>query len=176
MGSFRPPIVIRRLLRSPGFTSIAVFTMALGIGATTAIFSVVKGVLLEPLPYPDSDRLVTFSLDASKRDIPELPLSPRGFFHFRDKNETFEAVGVYRGGQINITGDEQPERLNIIGFSKEVLEVLGVSPMMGRRFTPEEDLPNAPRVALISRGLWNRRFGADPDILGRSIFLYGQAV
>ena len=176
MGSFRPPRVLRRLLRSPGFTSVAVFTMALGIGATTAIFSVVKGVLLEPLPYPDSDRLVTFSLDASKRDIPELPLSDRGFFHFRDKNETFEAVGVYRGAQINITGDEQPERLNIIGFSKEVLEVLGVSPMMGRRFTPEEDLPNAPRVALISSGLWNRRFGADPDILGRTILLNGRAV
>lgn len=163
---------LRSFRRSPGFTAVAVFTLALGLGAATAIFSVVNGVLLRPLPYPDPDAVVRIS--NSWEGTPRAQLSPAEYFDYRDRSDAFAAFGVYATGQeMNLTGSGSPERLQASYLTAGVFPALGVEPALGRAFTPEEDRPGGDRVVVLSHGLWRRRFGGSPDVVGQRITLDG---
>ncbi len=158
----------RRLRKSAGFTVVAVITLALGIGANTAIFSVVNAVLLRPLPYRDPSRLVLLSEHTP--DFPILSVSYENYKDWRDQSHSFESVGAVRNAALTLTGSGEPERLPAQMATASLFDVLGVQPVRGRVFAAEEDRPGAGGVALISYGLWQRRFGA-ARVLGQAITL-----
>jgi putative ABC transport system permease protein len=156
----------RSLGRTPGFTLAAAMTLALGIGANTAVFSVVNGVILRPLPYPEPERLV--AVWNAWDDTPRGGLSPAEYFDYLDRMDAFEHLGVYATDFAALTGDGQPERLPTGYVSYGVLMALGVQPQIGRTFRAEDDVPN-PGVVILTDELWRRRFGASPDIVGRRL-------
>ena len=158
---------LRGLARRPGFTAVAVFTLALGIGATSAIFSVANGVLLRPLPYerPDEVVLARTRWDGNPRGQFSLP----EFLELRERSRSLGRVAAYSNGTLTLTGDGPPERLRAGFLTADALPVLGVGPAVGRGFAAEEDLPGQPAVVLLSDGLWRRRFGADPGVVGRTV-------
>jgi hypothetical protein len=155
--------------RTPGFAVAAVLVVSLGIGATTAVFSLADHVLFRPLPFPESDRLVTLweVLPGYSRMEP----SPANYRDWQRMSTVFQGAGAYTGGSINMTGAGEPERVEYALVSGELLQVLGVRPLMGRGLTLEDDRPDAPRTVLISYGLWRAVFAADPYVLGREIQL-----
>jgi len=162
---------LRMLAKSPGFTAVAVITLALGIGANTAIFSIVNGVLLNPLPYPEPDRLV--ALYSRTPDSPRWSISYPNFLDWVRDNRSFSALAAYRGDDLNLTGIGEPERVTAEMISASFFPMLGVNPVIGRLFRPEEDQVGAAPVVLISGGLWKRKFGSSPEALGKSITLNG---
>ena len=159
----------RMLRKSPGFTAVAVLTLALGIGATTAIFSVVDGVLLRPLPYPHADRVM--HLHESSEAIPDMSISMANFNDWRAQNTTFENMGAYQNDDVVMSGRGEPERLGLRRITASLLPTLGVQPMLGRGMRPEEDKVGGERVVLLGEGFWERRFGGDPKILGQTLVL-----
>jgi hypothetical protein len=165
---------VRTLLKSPGFTLVAVMALALGIGANTAIFSVVKAVLLSPLPYPEPEQLVWVREVNPGADILDEPASAPDFNDWRTQTRSFEGVAAfgYAGGTIT-EGDREPERVPAMSTSANFFEVVGVRPALGRGFLPEEETTGNNRVVVISHGLWQRRFNSDPNILGRKINISG---
>ena len=162
----------RTLLRSPGFALVVALTLALGIGANTAIFSVVNGILLRPLPYRDPERLVAVWLDhrALGREEPEW-FAPPDFFDWREQNRTFEGMAAMQGWGAALTGSGEPVRALGWAVSHDFFRVLGVPLARGRAFTAAEDVPDGERVVIISHGFWHRQFGGSADIVGRSIML-----
>jgi putative ABC transport system permease protein len=166
---------IRLLLRSPGFTAVAVATLALGIGANTAIFSVVNALLLQPLPYPEPDRLVMVWQDLRARGGPAEEWATPGSFADWRNAKLFNGVAAVQGWQPALTGSGEPEPLVGEQVTREYFEVLGIQPAVGRTFRAEEDVPNAPRVVILGDGLWQRRFNRDPAVVGRTITLGGEA-
>jgi putative ABC transport system permease protein len=170
-------VATRALAKAPTFALVTVATLAVAIGANTAIFSVVDGVLLRPLPYPDPDRVVRVAAGVLPQagGGPEAPFSDRGYWHFVNNNRSFEAFGGYEGGtaQWPLTNDGPPLQLDVALMTLSAFEVLGVQPQRGRLPTPEEDVPDAPQVVLLSDGLWRDRYGADPGIVGRMVELNG---
>jgi putative ABC transport system permease protein len=164
----------RMLLRSPGFTLLTVLTLALGIGADAAIFSVVNGVLLRPLPYPRSASLMSVYSQFPGLGFDRFWVSAPEFLEFRERATTFEEVGAYRTGEVNLQGGDQPVRARAVAASASLFRVLSADPQLGRVFTPGEDLPNAERVTVLSDGLWRRAFGGDPGVLGRRVKIDGQ--
>jgi putative ABC transport system permease protein len=158
----------RMLRKNPGFTIVAVLTLALGIGANTAIFSVVNGVLLRPLPFRDPSRLV---LIAEKSSFPIISTSRENYLDWRDQSHSFESMEATRGGSITLTGAGEPERLNVRMATAGLFPMLGINAQIGRTFLPEEDRAGGTPVALLSYGLWQRRFGGSPDIIGKTIDL-----
>ncbi|HEY9284983.1 MAG TPA: ABC transporter permease [Pyrinomonadaceae bacterium] len=165
----------RVLLKNPGFTAVAVVALALGVGANTAIFSVVNTVLLRPLPYRDPDRLVTVWEDDTKGGFPKDTPAAANYIDWRDQNRVFEGMAAIADQSYNLTGVGEPERLDGRRVSASLFPLLGVEPELGRAFLPQEDAPGANRVAVLSHGLWRRRFGGDPKIVGRPINLNGEA-
>src|SRR6185369_11847396 len=167
---------LRALLRRPGFTAVAVITLALGIGANTAIFSVVHGVLLEPLPYVESDRLVALRQSNLTANVaqPDAQISPGNFLEWQRQNTTFSSLAAYRTVSYNLTGDGNPERLLSARVSSDLFKLLGAQPIWGRDFLAEEDQPGRDKVVIISQGLWHRRFGGWGDVLGKSLKLDGE--
>nr|MBA2564287.1 ABC transporter permease [Gemmatimonadota bacterium] len=165
----------RLLRRSPGFAAGTILVLALGIGATTAIFSVVDRVLVRPLPYHDPARLVRVSEVIPKlRDLyPSIPVTARHVLAFRERARSFEGFAALEGLTMNLTGAAEPERLGGAGVSWNFLRVLGVRPQLGRDFLEEEDHPGRDRVILISEDLWARRFRRDPHVLQRTVTLDG---
>jgi len=163
----------RAFVRTPGFTIVAVLTLALGIGANTALFSVVNGVLLNPLPYPHPDRLVT--LHESKPNFPTGSISFPNFLDWQKDTHTFAAMAIHRGYAFVLTGLGDAERLHGQFVSADFFRLLDVKPVLGRTFAPGEDRIGAAPIALISAGLWQRRFEGSPDIVGRPIRLDGRA-
>ncbi|MQA92637.1 MAG: permease, partial [Gemmatimonas sp.] len=166
-------IALRSLLKAPGFTSVVLLTLAVAIGANTAIFSVVDGVLLRPLSYPDPDRLVTVvthTIPAPGR-TGDLPYSDRGYWHFVENNRSFEHFGGYTGGSLQwaLTGEGAPVQVDVGAMTLSAFQAVGTLPQRGRLPAPEEDVPDGPQVALISDGLWRSVFGEDPEILGRVV-------
>ncbi len=161
----------RTLRNSPGFAAVAILTLALGIGANTAIFSVVNAVLLQPLSYPHPDRLVELELSSPQGngDVTSIPK----FNVWREQTDVFDSVAAYdfSGPGINLTGGDRPELIKGIHVSAEYFRVFGAPVALGRTFTPEEDRPGGPAVVVISNGLWRNRFGGDPGILNRTIDL-----
>jgi putative ABC transport system permease protein len=166
---------LRMSFKQPGFTLVAVITLALGIGANTAIFSVVNSVLLRPLPYPNSERLMTIWENHQALGGPEREwTSPTGFEDWRDQTRSFDGVAAYVGWGPTLTDRFEPEQLTGAAVSHNMFSLLGVIPYKGRSFQPEEDRKGAPQVAIISHGLWQRRFGSDPNIIGRTVTLSGE--
>ena len=164
---------LRTLARRPGFTAVAVITLALGIGANTAIFSVVNGVLLRPFDYPEAERLVALrESNASKQ--PDSQVSPANFLEWQRQNTVFSDLATYRTVSYNLTGDGNPERLLAGRVSSALFKTLGVGPILGREFLPEEDQPGRDKVVIISEGLWQHRFGSDASVIGKSLKLSGE--
>ena len=159
---------VRMLWKSPGFTIVAVLTLALGIGANTAIFSVVNGVLLRPLPFRDPSRLV---LIAEKSSFPIISTSYENYLDWRDQSHSFESMEATRGSSITLTGAGEPERLNVRMATAGLFSMLGINAQIGRTFLPEEDRAGGTPVALLSYGLWQRRFGGSADIIGKTVNL-----
>jgi putative ABC transport system permease protein len=158
---------VRTLSRNMGFAAVAVLTLTLGIGANAAIFSVVNAVLLRPLPWGGPDRIVMIWSRWSAFD--KTWVSDGEVNGYRTESRTLQDVAAWEDGQVNLTGNGEPERVPYGGVTANVFSVLGVEPIRGRVFTPEEDTPNGPQVAIISYGLWQRRYGGDPAIIGRPI-------
>lgn len=166
---------VRMLRKNPSFTFVAVLTLALGIGATTAIFSVVNAVLLRPLPYPDADRLVQVWQTNPLANRWGEWVSYPDFVDWREQNTVFEEIGAYRSWRFNITGSGQPEAIAGTYVSASLLSALGATPLLGRSFLEEEDQPAADRVVILSHRLWQRLFASDPSLLGREIFIDRQS-
>jgi putative ABC transport system permease protein len=162
----------RSLRRAPGFTAIAVITLALGIGATASIASVVRSVLLRPLPFPEPERLVTLEETRVERNMTDISFTYANFFDVVDMNRSFEAVGAIRFASRNLGGDGDPARLTVASATVGFMRALGIRPEAGRLFIDGEDRTgNNPRIAVLSHGFWNSRFGADSNIVGRTILL-----
>jgi len=166
---------LRMLRKSPGFSTVAVLTLALGIGANTSIFSVVNAVLLRPLPYPQADRLEQVERRYSFGN--EGAVSATKFIFWRDHNHVFSDLAAFdvQAGGFNLIGTGQPEHVTGIRVSKDFFRVLGISPAIGRDFTSEEQRPGGPNVVIISNALWKGRFGEDRSIIGKAISLSGQS-
>ena len=160
---------LRMLAKNPGFTAVAVLTLALGIGANTAIFSVVNGVLLRPLPYAEPGRLMM--VYERSREFGQMSVAYPNFLDWRRENHSFTDMAAFRGDNFNFTGSGQPEYLRGEFVSASLLPVLGVNPLLGRNFLPQEDRQGASGVVMLTYGLWKRRFGADPNILGKTMTL-----
>src|ERR1044072_4116290 len=162
---------VRGLLKKPAFTVIAVLTLALGIGANTAIFSVVNAVLLTPLAAKDPDRLMTFWHSAPAKGLKHVDLNDALVAHYRDRTRTFQSLSAFETGNFSITGSGEPEVVPGAIVTFNYFEVLGREPLHGRTFTPQEDTPGNNHVALLSYAFWQRRFGANPNVVGQSINL-----
>ena len=163
----------RVLLKSPGFVLIAVLTLALGIGANTALFSVVNGVLLRPLPFPRPNELVVLSEKTANFDSSSI--SYPNFLDWQRSNSSFSSVAAYRSDDFSITGSGEAERVRVGMISAGFFETLGVNPTRGRLFTADEDRKGTAPVALLSTGLWQRKFGSAPDIIGKRITMNGDS-
>jgi putative ABC transport system permease protein len=163
----------RTLTKNPGFSLITIMTLALGIGANTAIFSVVNAVLLRPLNYKDSDRLVLLN-HYYKKSIGISGVSAIGYSYYRDNSKSFESIAALTGWSVNLTGIGDPERLRGYTVTHTFFPTLGFEAARGRVFTPDEDQPGRDRVVVLSDNLWQRRFAADPNIVGKTITLSGE--
>src|SRR5919107_2543633 len=165
---------LRVLAKSPGFTLVAVLTLALGIGANAAIFSVVNAVLLRPLAYHNADELVAL-YNTNPRAEFEWPLAAAGYLELKGHNNSFADVAALsnKGWPANLTGAGEPERLQGFQVSADLFRVLGVEAARGRTFLEEEDRPGNNRVVVISHELWQRRFGGEPDVVGKALTLDG---
>jgi predicted permease len=164
---------LRRLRKSPGFTATVVLTLALGMGASTAIFSVVDGVLLKPLPYSHPEQLVALWLTAPGLNIKDVNPSPSLYFTLGDQNRSFQDFGLYTGVSRNVTGHGEPEHVAGLDVSYGLLGTLGVRPMLGRPFTPSDDQPGSAETVMLTYGYWLRKFGADRAVIGKTITVDG---
>jgi predicted permease len=164
---------LRQLRRNPGFTVVAVLTLALGIGANTAIFSVVEGVLLKPLPYPHPEELVAVWDTAPGLNIDDLNPSPSDYFIFREQSRFFQDIGLYMGYSVNITGLAEPEHASAIQVTDGVLPILGVTPILGRSFTRADDSPRSAKTVMLTYGYWQHQFGGDSSLIGKTITVDG---
>jgi predicted permease len=162
----------RMLLKKPGFTLIAMITLALGIGANTAIFSVVNGVLLKPLPYREPEQLIR--LFESSQAQPKFPVARGNFLDYREQNATLAGMALYTRRDVELSQDDKPERLAALGVTAGFFELLGVRPMLGREFGREDELPNNNSLVILSHALWQRRFNSDPGVVGRLVTLSGR--
>jgi putative ABC transport system permease protein len=164
---------VRMLLKNPAISVIVILALALGIGANTAIFSVVNTVLLNPLPYDQSDQLVFLNEKSAVLD--EMSISYPNFQDWRTQTQSFEKIGVVNYGSYNLTSSGEAERIVTGQASADLFAVLRVNPLMGRLYTNDEDQPGGPPVAILSYALWQRRFGGQASILNQTITLNGKA-
>ncbi len=164
----------RRLVKQPNFVGIVVLTLSLGIGATTAIFSLLDAVLLRPLPFRDPDRLVMLWEGLAHTDSRQDPLAPANYADWKAQNLSFEDVAALEYTSYNLTGSGEPERIQAQRVTANFFPLLGVTPILGRDFLPEEDRPDGHKVALLSYGYWRRKFGGDAAVIGNEILLDGQ--
>ena len=165
---------LRMMRRTPAFTAAALVTLALGIGANSAIFSVVNGVLLKPLPYPRSDRLVAVDHRAPGVNIESAGAAPFLYFIYREQSKSFQDVGLWRGDTDSITGLAEPEEISTLAVTDGVLPILGVTPLLGRVFTRVDDSPGSPETMILTYGYWRSRFGGDPAAVGRRVLVNGR--
>jgi putative ABC transport system permease protein len=165
---------MRMLMNKPGFAAVAIITLALGIGANTAIFSVVNAVLLQPLPYREPDKLVRVYTEFPTMGLRKFWMSVPEFTDIRNEAQSWESLGAWSSGGVNVASASEPIRVTSASITRGLIDVLGVQPAMGRNFTEEEDRKGGPRAALIADGLWRSAFAADPDIVGREIQINAQ--
>ncbi|MDH3272237.1 MAG: ABC transporter permease [Gemmatimonadota bacterium] len=168
-------MALRSLARRPFFTALAGVTLATGIAANTAIYSIVDGVLIDPLPYPDSHRLVSYNHEAPGLgvNVPLIPHSEAMYLHYAEYVRSLQAFAVYDDDNVNLITDAEPQRLNGLRTTQRYFDVIGVQPFLGRSFAEGEDRPGAEPVVVLSYGLWERSFGADRDIIGRIVEMDG---
>lgn len=165
---------LRLLRRSPGFAGIAVVTIALGIGATSAIFSVINAVALKPLPYPDADRLIYITSQFPTLGFEKFWVSPPEYLELRERSKSYSDIAAYLTSAVNVSEGTRPQRVNAVFATANMFDVLGVKPRLGRAFTAEEDRPNVEPVVVISDGLWRGTFGADRSIVGKQVEIQGR--
>ena len=165
---------MRQLRKSPGFAAVAVLTLALGIAANTTIFSVVNAVLLKRLPFPEPDRLVTLWGENPSRGWTDNPISPRWFVEWQKQNQVFAGMAAFEPLSFNLSGSGTPEKVDAERATPNLFSLLGVTPALGRGFVLDESKPNS-RSAVLSYGLWQRRFGGDRQAVGRQILLNGDS-
>jgi putative ABC transport system permease protein len=163
---------LRQLIASPGFTAVAILTLALGIGACTAIFSVVNGVLLRPLDYPQPDRIVVVR-ETNLPQFPEFSVAPPNFLDWQKQTKSYSYLAAYGGDQVNLTGEGEPQRLIGVKATSDYFKVYGLQPVLGRTFFPEEDAPGKNHVVVLSNPFWQRVFGGDGKVIGRPLQLNG---
>ncbi|HEV2803543.1 MAG TPA: ABC transporter permease [Chthoniobacterales bacterium] len=164
---------LRQLMKAPSFTAVAIITLALGIGACTAIFSVVNTVLLRPLDNPDPERIVIIR-ETQLPQFPEFSVSPPNYLDWEKQTKSYEHLAAYAGATLNMTGDGEPQRLTAIKATAHYFEVMGIKPVLGRMLLPEEDAPGKNHVVVLSYGFWQRVFGGARDIVGKTIQLNGE--
>jgi predicted permease len=164
---------LRGLWRKPAFTSITIVTIGLGIAATTAIFSVVNGILIKPLPYPEPEALVAVWHSAVIQGTPfdSMNLSDAMYFTYKDASQAFQNFGIWNGGYASVTGSGDPEQVPVVSVTHEILPTLGVPPALGRGFSSADDSPGAPQTVVLTYGYWQRRFGGDKSAIGRLLTL-----
>jgi putative ABC transport system permease protein len=167
--------VFRRMMRAPMFTAITLATLAIGIGANTAIFSVIEGVLLKALPFPHPEELVGVWHTAKGLNIDELNAAPALYFIYREEGRSFQEIGMWRGSSANVTGLAEPEHVDTIEVTDGTLPALGVSPVLGRWFSKYDDSAKSPKTVMLTYGYWQSRFGGDRSVLGRRILVDGEA-
>src|SRR5262245_17897731 len=155
----------RMLINKPGFAAVAVLTLALGIGANTAIFSVVNGVLLQPLPYREPSKLVRVYTEFPTMQLRKFWMSPPEFVDISNEAQAWETIGAWTVSGANVATTTDPIRVTSAIVTAGLIDALGVQPAMGRNFSPEEDKQGGPRTVLISDALWHRAYGAEPDIV-----------
>jgi putative ABC transport system permease protein len=164
----------RMLWKRPGFTAVAVLTLALGIGANTAIFSLVNAVLLKPLPYREPERLVMLWEDATRIGFPQNTPAPANYVDWKAQTKSFEGMAATMYASFNLTGFGEPQKVDGNAVTADLFPVLGVRPALGRGFTAEEEKPGSDKVVVLSHGLWRETFGGDPSIVGRDLILSGE--
>jgi predicted permease len=167
--------VLRRLGRAPVFTAVTLITLAAGVGANIAVFSVVEGVLLKPLPYPHPETLVGVWHTAPGLNLDEVNMAPSNYFIYREQNRVFEDIGLYQGDSVAVTGHGNPEQVQGLDVTDGVLPVLGIPPMLGRWFNHDDMAPNGPQNIILDYGYWQRRFNSDRNIVGHSIAVDGKS-
>jgi len=168
--------VLRKLRHAPVFIVIVLVTLALGIGSNTALFSVVNAVLIKPLPYPQSERLVGVwhtapSVVGIRGDI---NCSPTMYFTYRETSHTFQDFGLWSNGRVSVTGVAEPEQVAAVFVTYGILQALGVQPAAGRWFSQADDTPATPETVILSYGYWQRRFGGNPSLIGRTLTVDSQ--
>ena len=165
----------RQLLKNRGFTIVAVLTLALGIGANTAIFSLINAALLRALPFPESDRLAVVWADnpGLKLGMTQIPPANSDIAAWREQSQSFARLAAFTPRTADLADGGDPERVGAAGVTAGFFETLGVTPLLGRTLAPDEEAPGRPPVALISHGLWQRRFGGDPALLGKGVSING---
>ena len=163
--------ILRGLVRMPLFAGIAVLTLAIGIGANTAIFSVLQGVLLKPLPYPRADELVTLDHAAPGINLPRAGAAPFQYFTYREEGRVFQDVGLWNTGTVSVTGLATPEEVRTLFVTDGVLPMLGVQPMLGRVFSKADGTPGTPETVVLTSGYWRSKFGADRSAIGRTLMV-----
>jgi putative ABC transport system permease protein len=166
--------VLRRLRRSPMFTAITLVTLATGIGANTAVFSVIEGVLLKPLPYAKPDELVGVWLTAPGIGLKDVNMSPSSYFIFREETRVFQDIGLWNSDSDSVTGLAEPEQVSALNVTDGILPLLGVQPILGRWFARKDDSPGSPKTIMLSYGYWQRKFAGDRSVIGRRIDVDGQ--
>src|SRR5262245_60748336 len=164
--------ILRRLLQLPTFTTIAVATLAIGIGANSAMFSVAESVLLKPLPFPQSDRLVAVDHASVGFNLPSIGAAPFLYFSYRDNARVFQDVGLWSSDTSSVTGLAQPEEIRTLVVTGGVL---GIPPALGRAFSPKDDEPGSPQTVILIAGYWRSRFGGDPSAIGTRLMMDGEA-
>src|SRR5688572_14849360 len=165
---------LRSLLKAPGFSVVAILTLALGIGANSAIFSVLNGVVLRPLPYQQPDQLVRLASQFPGLGFTKFWISPPEFFELQERNKSFSSLGAYRTGQVSVGGNEAPLRVVSATATHDLFTTLGVPAMLGRAFNEAEGLPNAEPVVTLSYELWQRAFAGDQALVGKTITINGR--
>src|SRR5512133_1432050 len=166
---------LRQLVKQPAFTAIAIVTVALAIGATTAVLSLVNGLLVRPLPYRDSQQLILLLQHFKSQNLERIPVSPPEFTDYETRAHSFEKLGAFGYTNFNLAGEDRPERIAGATVTAGVLPLLGVSPIKGRFFQPEECTLGRDDVVIISARLWQRRFNSDPQIIGTKLLLNGKS-
>jgi putative ABC transport system permease protein len=165
----------RMLLKKPGFTIVAALALALGIGANSAIFSIINAIVLKPLPFDDLDRIVAVWEKAPGRGAERIEASVANYLDWREQSNSFENLAIYMLWSANLSGIDTPERVRGYQVSPNLLDALGVKVALGRNFLPDEDQPGKDNVVILTHGLWQRSFGGDPNVVGRTANVNGVA-
>ena len=163
----------RRLRHNPGFPVVCVITLAVAIGANSAIFSVINGILLKPLPYRQPDELIDLNHTAPGVKFPDVRPAPFLYFTYREQGRSFQSIGLYTPDSRSVTGLAEPEEAQCLDLTAEILPMLGVEPMLGRWFSERDDAPSSPPTMVLMHGWWQQRFGGDRSVIGRQVIVDG---
>ena len=167
--------IFRRLGNAPLFTAITLVTLAVGIGGNTAIFSVVDGVLLKPLPYPQPDELIGLWHTAPGLNLPQVNMAPANYFVYREQAKSFVDIGLYQGDSVSVTGTSEPEQVPALDVTEGVIPILGIAPLLGRTFNSTDTKTGSPDTAILTYSYWRRKFGGDRSVVGRAIIVDGKS-